>query len=68
MMKGHILDILRLVPLGLVVSGLMMAYFRAGTRALNPLDGFKLWPRESKLQFIWGIILLGIIELVNWIT
>ena len=66
-MPPKILDLLRMVPLGLVVSALLMAYFHAGLKALNPLDGFKLWPKVSKRQFLWGLILLGVIELVNWI-
>jgi hypothetical protein len=66
-MPPKILDLLRLIPLGLVVSALLMAYFRAGLKALNPLDGYKLWPKVSKWQFLWGLILLGVIELVNWI-
>ncbi len=64
-MNPKILNFLRLIPLGLVVSALMMAHFHAGIRALNPLTGYQLWPKVSKRQFLWGLILLGIIELVN---
>jgi len=67
-MNPKILNFLRLIPLGLVVSALMMAYFQAGIRALNPLTGYQLWPKVSKRQFFWGLLLLGIIEIVNWIT
>jgi hypothetical protein len=67
-MAPSIIDIMRLVALGLVVSALMIAHFHAGIRALNPLSGYHLWPKVSKRQFLWGMILLGIIELVNWIT
>ena len=64
-MTPRILDILRLVPLGLVVSALMMAYFHAGKGALNPLSGHHLWPRVSRRQFFGGLVLLGIIELLH---
>ncbi len=67
-MNSKILNFFRLIPLGLVVSALMMAYFQAGIRALNPLTGYQLWPKVSKRQFLWGLILLGVIEIVNWIT
>ena len=66
-MNQKILGFIRLVPLGLIASALMVAYFHAGLRALNPLNGYQLWPKVSKKQFTWGIVLLGIIELVNWI-
>jgi len=65
-MPPRILDFLRLIPLGIVVSALMMAYFHAGLKALNPLGGYQLWPKVSKRQFLWGLVLLGIIEIVNW--
>ena len=66
-MVPNLLQILRLVGLGLVVSALMMGYFKAGTSALNPLTGYKLWPKESRWQFIVGLVLLGVVELVNLI-
>jgi hypothetical protein len=65
-MPPKVLDILWLVPLGLVVSALLMAYFHAGLKALNPLGGYQLWPKVSKRQFFWGLVLLVIVELVNW--
>ena len=67
-MNPKILNFFRLIPLGLVVSALMMAHFHSGIRALNPLTGYQLWPKVSKRQFFWGLLLLGIIEIVNWIT
>jgi len=67
-MPPKILDLLRLIPLGLVVSALLMAYFRAGLKALNPLDGYLLWPKVSKRQFLWGLVLLGVIEIINWVV
>ena len=66
-MNMKILGFIRLVPLGLVVSALLMAYFHAGLKALNPLDGYKLWPKVSKRQFFTGLVLFGIIEIVHWI-
>ena len=66
-MPPKILNILRLVPMGIVVSALLLAYFHAGLKALNPLDGFKLWPKVSKRQFLTGLVLFGIIEIVHWI-
>ena len=67
-MPQKILDLLRLVPLGLVVSALLMAYFNAGLKALNPLGGYQLWPKVSKKQFLGGLVLSGIIEIINWIV
>jgi accessory gene regulator protein AgrB len=63
-MPPKTLNIVRLIPLGIVVSALLMAYFHAGLKALNPLDGYKLWPKVSKNQFLFGLILLGIIEIL----
>ena len=65
-MSPRILNIIRLVPLGIVVSALLMAYFQAGLKALNPLGGYKLWPKVSRNQFLLGLVLFGIIEIVNW--
>ena len=67
-MNPKILNFLRLIPLSLVASALMMAHFHAGIRALNPLNGYQLWPKVSKRQFLWGVVLLGIMEIINWVT
>ena len=67
-MSSNVSNIIRLIPLGLVVAALMMAYFHAGIRTLNPLGGYHLWPKVSRSQFLLGLILLGIIEIINWIT
>ena len=67
-MDPSITEILRLVALGLVVSALMMAWFKTGKKAFNPLSGYQLWPKESKWQFLLGAALLAVIELVNWIN
>lgn len=67
-MSPRILDIIRLVPLGIVVSAFLLAYFHAGLKALNPLGGYQLWPKVSKKQFLGGLVLLGIIEIINWIV
>ena len=66
-MSPRILDIIRLVPLGIVVSAFLLAYFHAGLKALNPLGGYKLWPKVSKQQLLLGLVLFGIIEIFHWI-
>ena len=66
-MQSKITAMLSLIPLGLVASALMLAYFKSGLKAFQIFGGYKRWPKESKRLFLIGFCLYIVISIVDLI-